>query len=188
MSEQPVSEVVPDDALPPGEWLSPAAAASHLGVSERTLWRLVGKGRYHRRVVDRKAQVLVPTSAPLPDTGATFPAAQDAPSVSGNLAGVPDTSVLAVVAELRRQHESTQARIAAQDERIAALERENGALTARLLALTAPESPPAAPGATIAEKPTADTRSVPSALWERWLLAVIVLVVVLALVLLFVPR
>ena len=59
------SEVLADDRQVSGEWLPPATAASRLGVSERTLWRLVKAGRYHRRVVDRKAMILVP----LPDTG-----------------------------------------------------------------------------------------------------------------------
>lgn len=66
-----------------GAWLPPAAAATRLGISERTLWRDVKAGKYHRRIVDRKALILVPDSssddgrqsetglAPLPDTGAT---------------------------------------------------------------------------------------------------------------------
>lgn len=75
-----------------GEWLPPATAASRLGVSERTLWREVKAGRYHRRIVDRKALILVPDSSATPNEGAT------------GLAVAPDTGAsLAALVEMERR-------------------------------------------------------------------------------------
>src|SRR3954467_9804645 len=93
-------DVVAGAELPPGEWLPPATAASRLGVSERTLWRLVKAGRYHRRVVDRKAMILVPGAVPLPDTSAIsgdglLPDTTSG-TLSGNVSGVTDRAVLAI--------------------------------------------------------------------------------------------
>src|SRR5215213_2107442 len=107
MHDVTASEVLADDRQVSGEWLPPATAASRLGVSERTLWRLVKAGRYHRRVVDRKAMILVP----LPDTGATsgqppVPDTTIAP-LSGSMSGVTDSAVLAIVDELKRQSEAS---------------------------------------------------------------------------------
>src|SRR3954470_9299318 len=104
VTETMAGEVVAGEALPAREWLPPAAAASRLGVSERTLWRLVKAGRYHRRAVDRKAMILVPGAAPLPATGAiSVPELLPDTTrgmLSGNVSGVTDTAVLAIVDEL----------------------------------------------------------------------------------------
>jgi hypothetical protein len=146
----------------PGDWLPPAAAASRLGVSERTLWRLVKAGRYHRRVADRKAMILVPTTAPPPDTSATSgsPIVPDTVTreLSGNLSGVTDSAVSAIVGELRRQHESSLALIAQQAETIGRLTAENEALKAAQGALEAP-------GLTEPPDPTTEG-SVPW--WRSW--------------------
>jgi hypothetical protein len=128
-------EILANDRQVSGAWLPPAAAASRLGVSERTLWRLVKAGRYHRRIVDRKAMILVP----LPDTGATpgepsLPDTTIAP-VSGIVSGVTDSAVLAIVDELKRQAESSLALIAQQAETIGTLRAENQALRAAQVSL-----------------------------------------------------
>ena len=169
MHDVTASDVLADDRQVSGEWLPPATAASRLGVSERTLWRLVKAGRYHRRVVDRKATILVP----LPDMGAT-PGEPSLPDTmlatpSGSVSGVTDTAVLAIVDELRRQAEASLALIAQQAETIGQLRADLAAAESRLLALAAPQSPPEAPGATIAPDLTTDA---PAPWWRRWLGAV----------------
>lgn len=143
--ESLAGEVVDDDALPPGDWLPPAAAASRLGVSERTLWRLVKAGRYQRRVVDRKAMILVPTTVPLPDTSATSatPFVPDtvATELSGISSGVTDTAILAVVDELKRQSEASLALVAQQAETIGRQAAEIEALKASHRPLADQETP-----------------------------------------------
>src|SRR5215212_5309914 len=154
-------DVVADHELPPGEWLPPATAASRLGVSERTLWRLVKAGRYHRRVTDRKAMILVPTTVPVPDTSATsggaiVPDTSGVP-VSGSLSGVTDSTVSAIVGELRRQHEGSLSLIAQQAETIGRLTAELDAARARISTLTA------SPGPQIPETTTAGPSPCPGA-------------------------
>jgi hypothetical protein len=201
-------EVVDDGALPPGDWLAPATAASMLGVSERTLWRLVKAGRYHRRTVDRKALILVPRTGTVPDTGANIPT-DPAPSVavanvSGNVSNVTDTLALAIVDELRRQHTATLVTLAekdtiisAQAETIGSLRTERDAARASLAAAVetvleqrAPGVPTASPGEPAATIPPTDApKSRWHALWPLltfWTAAALMVVVVGAL--LFWPR
>lgn len=78
-----------------GEWLPPATAASRLGISERTLWRHVNAGRYHKRIAAGRAEILVPGSGAVPDTADT-PAGLAVPDNDRHL-------TLALVAELSRR-------------------------------------------------------------------------------------
>lgn len=160
-------EILADDRQVSGEWLLPATAASRLGVSERTLWRLVKAGRYHRRVVDRKAMILVP----LPDTGATpgeppVPDTTIAP-LSGSMSGVTDTAVLAIVDELKRQAEASLVLIAQQAETIGELRAENRALLARTEVHSAESS-----------------REPPAARWRAWGAGALMVLTIVALVVL----
>jgi hypothetical protein len=109
-------ELLESSEEPAGDWLPPAAAALRLGVSERTLWRMVKDGRYHKRTERGRAEVLVP----LPDNSATAPEA--------SLLAVrqaPDTSLsLAILDELRRQREEDTGTIVRQAEEIGRLRSE----------------------------------------------------------------
>lgn len=95
MTDEPIvttGEVVPPSGVS-GEWLAPPMAASRLGISERTLWRYIDQGKYHKRVRDRRAEILVPVS------GATPP-----PSSETALAPTPDTgAMLAKLDEIERR-------------------------------------------------------------------------------------
>lgn len=76
-----------------GEWLTPPEAATRLGISERTLWRYIDQGRYHKRVRDRRAEILVPVSGATP-----------APSSKTALAPTPDTgAILEKLEEITRR-------------------------------------------------------------------------------------
>lgn len=135
MTDEPISEptvtsgevVSASDTT--GTWLSPPAAASRLGVSERTLWRHVNAGRYHKRVVAGRAEILVPEGADsLPDNSATAIAPV-----------TPDAALLAVVAELkeRRQQDADlidrlTGRLTGQAEEIGKLKQERDDLAAKL--------------------------------------------------------
>ncbi len=114
--EPAAGELVDRDGGQPGEWLPPAAAALRLGVSERTLWRMVRAGRYHKRTERGRAEVLVP----LPDDSATTP---DGVLPAVTLA--PDTALtLAIVDELRRQREQDTDTIVRQAEELGRLRSE----------------------------------------------------------------
>lgn len=108
-----------------GEWLSPPAAADRLGMSERTLWRKVSEGRYQKRVVNRRAEILVP----VPVTGATEENQENA-LVAPDRA--PDSMALAVIDELKQQRRQDNETIASLTGRLTALERENAVLKERL--------------------------------------------------------
>lgn len=125
-AEPPVTsgEVV-SEPVTSGEWLAPPAAADRLGMSERTLWRLVKQGRYQKRVENRRAEILVP----LPVTGA---AEESRGNVSVVPVSQPDTVTLAVIAELRRQHDDATERLTRQAEQLGALRAERDALAEQL--------------------------------------------------------
>lgn len=108
-----------------GEWLSPPAAADRLGMSERTLWRLVKEGRYQRRLVNRRAEILVP----LPVMGANEKNEEIAVSVPDR---PPDTLGIAILNELRLQRTADTETIAKLTSRLTELERENAVLQERL--------------------------------------------------------
>lgn len=119
-------DVLPTAELPPGEWLSPPAAASQLGISERTLWRHVTAGRYHKRTVGGRAEVLVPGVAPVnPDTDSLAIAA---PEPSAPVSS--DTLTLAIVEELQRQHTATLALVERQADLVRCQAQEIGTATA----------------------------------------------------------
>jgi hypothetical protein len=109
-----------------GEWLSPASAASRLGISERTLWRHVNAGRYHKRIESGRAEVLVPigSATGAPDNSAMPP-----------MPAVPDADrqmSLALLGELRRrldEEADRQRRLTVKTERQA---QEIGRLQAQL--------------------------------------------------------
>lgn len=111
---QPLSGDVLPSSDTSGIWLSPSAAAVYLGVSERTLWRHVNAGRYHKRTVSGRSEVFVPRSrGAVTDKSATE---------SGlALTDTPGTMTLAVIEELRRQHEATETRLTRQADDIRAL-------------------------------------------------------------------
>lgn len=108
-----------------GEWLPPAAAASRLGVSERTLWRHVNAGRYHKRVTAGRAEILVPGGTdtepdnPATDTGLAVPDRSDA-------------ALLAVVAELKERRQQDAELIDRLTDRLTRQAEEVGQVKARL--------------------------------------------------------
>jgi predicted DNA-binding protein (UPF0251 family) len=108
-----------------GEWLSPPAAADRLGMSERTLWRLVKQGRYQKRTVNRRAEILVPATV----TGATGKNTGNTPAVPDR---APDMLALAIIEELRDQRQHDAETIRQKDARIIEVERENAMLKERL--------------------------------------------------------
>lgn len=123
-----VGEVVEEGRVA-GSWLSPAAAAASLGISERTLWRHQREGKLSKRIVSGRAEVFVP----------------------GDLSGAPDEKVtsmtlargaeeqaklaLALVEELRRREDEARASLERQGERVEALALELGRVTAERDAL-----------------------------------------------------
>lgn len=111
-------EVVSEAFDGPGDWLPPAEAARRIGVSERTLWRRVTAGQLLRKVVSGKALVLVPVAGSVPNpSDLTVPDA-------------PDGLALAVIEELRRQHDEAAERLTRQAGHIEELERQTGKLEA----------------------------------------------------------
>lgn len=71
-----IPEATKGTVIPPenqvGDWLAPAAAALRLGISERTLWRHVNAGRYHKRTVAGRAEIMAPGAREgLPDNSDT---------------------------------------------------------------------------------------------------------------------
>jgi AraC-like DNA-binding protein len=107
-----------------GEWLTPSSAADRLGMSERTLWRMVKDGRYQKRLVNRRAEILVPVS----DTSATGNATETALSLSDRPS---DTLALAVIEELRQQRQTDNDRLTRQTDEIKALAERAAAAEAR---------------------------------------------------------
>lgn len=117
-----------------GAWLTPPAAALHLDVSERTLWRYVEAGRYHKRIVRGRAEVFIPGAQ---DASDSLPDSPDTPNLPA-VQAPPDTGLtLAVIEELRAQRLQDADTIDRQAQRIAALEREAGTQAARANGLEA---------------------------------------------------
>jgi hypothetical protein len=95
-----------------GEWLPPAAAALRLGISERTLWRHVNAGRYHKRITSGRAEILTPEGAAVPDNSAT-PTGLAVPDDDRQMS-------LAIIEELRRRLDTEadrQRRLSVKTER-----------------------------------------------------------------------
>jgi hypothetical protein len=122
-----------------GDWLSPAAAALRLGISERTLWREVKAGKYHRKIEDRKALILVPDSgargrqatetglAVAPDSSANAPALAE---LANRLTRQANTVTRQAV-QITRLNADKQKLTAERDalaERLAGVERERDQL------------------------------------------------------------
>lgn len=122
-------EVVDQSFSGDGEWLAPNLAAVRLGMSERTLWRRIDTGKLRKRLRDGRAQVYVPVAGRAPDTE-DAPVAGRVPATDGSaLATVtPDNQAfsLAVIEELRRQHQETLDIIERQSGQIADLSRQLG--------------------------------------------------------------
>lgn len=129
-------EVIEDDAGGAWEWLPPPAAALRLGVSERTLWRMIKAGRYHRRTERGRAEVRVP----LPDSGArnghseyatTDGATPDSGASPGALVpAAPDTVALSMIEALRQRLDVDEERLTRQADELRALVAEHAALKA----------------------------------------------------------
>jgi len=112
-------EIVSEAFDGPGDWLPPADAARRIGVSERTLWRRVNAGQYQRKVVSGKAVILVPLAGSVPNTAELA------------VPATPDAVTLAVIEELRRQHEESAERLTRQATKIEAQAEEIGGLKAQ---------------------------------------------------------
>ena len=170
-SKSTTGEVIGGDQLPMGDWLPPAAAASRLGVSERTLWRLVKAGRYHKRTERGRAEVLVPASAPLPDDSASAGSTgrtvdTGAYAKSGSLTAMPDGLAVAILEELSRQREDDAERLTCQAETIGRLTAELDQARARIADLERPPEPPANPFPQ--PMPLPPSEASPPPWWRRW--------------------
>ena len=182
----------------PGDWRSIQDAARHLSVSERTVYRRADRGQLRRRTLpDGRVEVFVPVAVPTDTSDAT----SDNDSHERAALLVDRVSVA-----VSRQLETLTVELTASRERIEALARENGTIGERLArvteerdaaraelevlrqALAAPQRPVEAPGASEPPEPTTE----PAAPWWRWiaLLAPVLVtaIVVVAIVLLVVPR
>lgn len=141
-------EVVDRAFAGPGRWLAVPLAALHLGLSERTLWRRINAGKLRQRAEDGRTLVYVPLSGAVPDGAA--PLAGTAPDGGGALAplsgAVPDGGLaVAIVEELRRQHEEATEQLARKDVLLADLQYRLGRTEAERDALRAATERPRRP-------------------------------------------
>ncbi len=108
------SKIIPSDQT--GIWVTPAEAASRLGIAERTLWRRVAKNLIHKRVVRGRAEILIPDGTPTASGDGEskqpivfVPRASEPPDRAAKPARANESSVAlahGVVQELREQREA----------------------------------------------------------------------------------
>jgi hypothetical protein len=117
-----------------GEWFIPSEAATRLGISERTLWRRVNKGRLHRRIVRGAAEVFIPAGSRTALTQSGIPT-DDLPDMGAMIEVVERSEralLKAVVEEIKRSWERDVARLAALTDTSLVQSRRLGELTIRL--------------------------------------------------------
>jgi hypothetical protein len=171
-------ELLTADAPVVGVWLPPAAAAARLGLSERTLWRQVKAGRYHKRTLGGRSTVLVPLpdmTTDVPDDRATPEADTAVATVSGSLSGVTDMAPAGAAAWSTAVLTPIMARMAEQETTIRDQAEMIGRLTAELESLRASQRPIAGSGTPEPRDLTpgapADSGAASVPWWKRWLLA-----------------
>jgi hypothetical protein len=88
--ETTTGEVVDPLADTPGQWFTIERAADRLACSQRTVWRMIGRGALRRRGVGGRAEVFIPTAMPPVGTpsGDILPATRDTPDSQAELARV----------------------------------------------------------------------------------------------------
>jgi hypothetical protein len=117
-----------------GEWFTPSEAAVRLGISERTLWRRVNKGRLHRRIVRGAAEVFIPSGSRTALTQSGIPK-DDLPDMGAMLEVVERSEramMKAVVEEIKRSWERDVARLAELTDTSIAQARTLGELSVKL--------------------------------------------------------
>ena len=185
MSEQPATS----------QRVTAAEAAAILGVSTTTIRRMVKRGELEGERVHRPQGtafvVTLPADAPhaagnaAPTRQAGGGVARGNAAPGGQLAAWSETFLVPLVAALERSQETIRDQaetIGRQSERVASLEIENGRLMARVVALTAPQTPVEASTAPDPLGPTTE----PSGRWWRpwapWLLGLLAIVAAVVLV------